>query len=77
MNTYQLEVKGLTCGHCVASVTEEISEIPAVTAVEVALNAGKEAVSVATVNASAEVTEEAFRTAVAEAGYQLVSVSQN
>lgn len=77
MNTYQLEVKGLTCGHCVASVTEEISEISAVTAVEVALNAGKEAVSVATVNASAEVTEEAFQTAVAEAGYQLVSFSQN
>ncbi|EEH63234.1 heavy metal-associated domain protein [Gleimia coleocanis DSM 15436] len=75
MSTYQLEIRGLTCGHCVASVTEEISEIAGVTTVNVELNAGKEAVSVATVEADAEVSEAAFADAVDEAGYELVSVS--
>ncbi|MCS4485035.1 cation transporter [Gleimia sp. 6138-11-ORH1] len=75
MSTYKIEVKGLTCGHCVASVTEELQEIPEVSAVEVALNAGKEAVSVASVTTSAEVSEAAFANAVDEAGYELVSVS--
>lgn len=77
MSTYKLEVKGLTCGHCVASVTEEISEIAAVSGVDVELNAGKEAISVATVTTDADVTAETFAAAVEEAGYELVSVVAN
>ena len=30
-------VTGMTCGHCEASVKEEVSEVPGVTAVEVVL----------------------------------------
>lgn len=37
-NTYT--VTGMTCGHCVASVTEEISEIDGVTDVAVDLPTG-------------------------------------
>ena len=36
--TIELSVKGMTCGHCVMSVTEELEEIPGVKNVEVILN---------------------------------------
>lgn len=75
MSTYEVAVKGLTCGHCAASVTEEISAITGVSAVEIALNPGKENVSVATVTAETEIMEAVFAAAVSEAGYELVSVS--
>ena len=26
--TVELSINGMTCGHCVASVTEELSEVP-------------------------------------------------
>jgi len=34
-------VAGMTCEHCVRSVTEEVSEVPGVTAVEVDLAGGR------------------------------------
>ena len=34
-------VSGMTCGHCVASVTEEVSEIAGVRSVDVDLATGK------------------------------------
>jgi len=59
-------VTGMTCGHCVSSVTEEVQEIPSVESVEVVLETG--AVTIA----SAEPIDEAtVRAAVEEAGYQL------
>ncbi len=60
-------VTGMTCGHCVASVTEEISEIPGVESVDVVLDSGAVTVTSATPLQRAEVEE-----AVAEAGYALV-----
>jgi copper chaperone len=59
-------VTGMTCGHCVASVTEEISEIDGVTDVAVDLPTGAVTVTSSTPLDSAEV-----RAAVEEAGYQL------
>ena len=59
-------VSGMTCGHCVASVKEEIGEIAGVQSVEVDLASGRVDV------AGAGVTDEQVRSAVAEAGYQLV-----
>ena len=59
-------VQGMTCGHCVASVTEEVQEIPGVERVDVAL----EAASV-TVTSSGPLDDSAVRAAVEEAGYQL------
>ena len=59
-------VTGMTCGHCVASVTEEISEIDGVTDVAVDLPTGA-----VTVTSSKPVDRADVRAAVEEAGYQL------
>ncbi len=65
-NTYT--VTGMTCDHCVASVTEEISEIDGVTAVAVDLPTGA-----VTVTSSGPVDEADVRAAVEEAGYKLAA----
>ena len=59
-------VSGMTCGHCVASVTEEISEIDGVTDVAVDLPTGA-----VTVTSSKPVDSADVRAAIEEAGYQL------
>jgi copper chaperone len=59
-------VTGMTCGHCVASVTEEISEIDGVTDVAVDLPTGA-----VTVTSTKPLDGAAVRAAVEEAGYQL------
>lgn len=59
-------VTGMTCGHCVASVTEELQEVPGVTDVRVDLPTGA-----VTVTSDAELSRDDVATAVAEAGYQL------
>ena len=63
--TSTYEVAGMTCEHCVRSVTEEVSEVPGVTAVDVDLAAGRLTVTGAP-------DDSAVRAAVAEAGYQVV-----
>jgi len=62
-----LLVEGMTCGHCVASVTEELSAVPGVDDVSVALTTG--GTSTVTVRSSTPVDADALRVAVAEAGY--------
>ncbi|KAA0925287.1 MULTISPECIES: heavy-metal-associated domain-containing protein [unclassified Rhodococcus (in: high G+C Gram-positive bacteria)] len=64
--TYSVE--GMTCGHCAASVREEVSEISGVTGVDVDVDSG--AVVVSSDSALDTATVDA---AVAEAGYRLVS----
>jgi copper chaperone CopZ len=59
-------VTGMTCGHCVASVTEEVQEIPDVQDVSVVLDTGE-----LTVLSARGVDAAAVRAAVEEAGYQL------
>ena len=59
-------VSGMTCGHCVASVTEEVREIPGVEHVEVVLETGT-----LTVTSGEPLDDTAVRSAVEEAGYQL------
>lgn len=61
-------VSGMTCGHCVSSVTEEISQIGGVRNVAVELDSGK-----VTVTSDEPVAEDDVRAAVTEAGYALVS----
>ena len=65
-HTATYTVSGMTCGHCVASVTEEVSEVPGVEAVDVVLETGA-----LTVTSSQPVDDAAVRAAVEEAGYQL------
>ncbi|WP_277453599.1 heavy-metal-associated domain-containing protein [Janibacter sp. DB-40] len=59
-------VTGMTCGHCVSSVTEEVQEIPGVEDVAVELESGA-----VTITSAEPVDESAVRSAVEEAGYQL------
>ena len=61
-------VNGMTCGHCVASVTEEITEIEGVTDVAVDLPTGA-----VTVTSNEPLDQAQVRAAVEEAGYQLAS----
>lgn len=62
-------VTGLTCGHCVSSVTSELTGIDGVTNVSVDLVRG--GASRVTVSSSSELEIDAVRAAVAEAGYTL------
>lgn len=58
-------VTGMTCGHCVGSVREEVAELPGVTDVEVELASGRLAVT------GDALDDDAIRAAVAEAGYEV------
>jgi len=64
-------VEGMTCSHCVASITEEVSEIAGVESVSVDLLVG--GASDVTVLSAVPVTVEGIRAAVTEAGYVLVT----
>ena len=66
MSTSTYTVTGMTCGHCVSAVTEEVSQVPGVTAVDVDLASGR-----LTVTSDAPVDDDAVRAAVDEAGYEL------
>lgn len=66
MSTSTYTVTGMTCGHCVASVTEEVREIPGVEDVTVELESGA-----VTVTSAEPVDEASVRAAVEEAGYAL------
>ncbi|MGI8900668.1 MAG: heavy-metal-associated domain-containing protein [Nocardioides sp.] len=65
-DTSSYTVIGMTCGHCVASVTEEVQEIPGVSDVEVVLETGA-----LTITSDQPVDNAAVQAAVEEAGYQL------
>lgn len=69
----QFLVEGMTCSHCVRSVTEEVSAIDGVSGVDVDLKAG--GVSTVTVTSTAPVDAVQVRHAVEEAGYSLASTS--
>jgi copper ion binding protein len=66
MSTSTWTVTGMTCGHCVAAVTEEVSAIEGVESVEVDLETGA-----VTVAAATDPTREQMAAAVDEAGYTL------
>lgn len=61
-------VSGMTCGHCVAHVTEEVQAVPGVTDVQVTLEGGHMVVT-----SDSPVDFAALKDAVAEAGsYEVV-----
>ena len=62
MKTYT--VTGMTCGHCVAAVTSEVSKVPGAGEVAVDLASG-------TLTVSGSPDDAAVRDAVDEAGYAL------
>ena len=68
MTTTTYTVSGMTCGHCVRSVTTEVAALPGVAEVEVELATGA-----VTVTSEAPLDPRTVRAAIDEAGYQLVS----
>ena len=66
MSTITVTVTGMTCGHCATSVREEVGSIPGVNAVDVDLGTG-----VVTVASESPIEDDAIKSAVEEAGYQL------
>ena len=66
MSALTYSVTGMTCEHCVASVTEEVQEIAGVTDVRVDLATGA-----LSVTSDQPLSEADVRAAVEEAGYQL------
>ncbi|GAA4704455.1 heavy-metal-associated domain-containing protein [Phytohabitans rumicis] len=67
MQTKTYAVTGMTCSHCVSSVSTEVGQIPGVTDVQVDLANGA-----VTVTSAQAVDDDAVRAAVDEAGYELV-----
>ncbi|MEY9909348.1 copper ion binding protein [Catenulispora sp. MAP12-49] len=67
LTTAVYTVSGMTCGHCVKSVTEEVGAIDGVQKVDVVLETGQ-----VTVTSAAPLPAEAVQAAVDEAGYTLV-----
>lgn len=66
MTTTTYQVTGMTCGHCVASVTAEMQTIAGVTNVAVDLPTGQ-----VTVTSEQPLDEQRVAAAIDEAGYQL------
>ena len=67
MTATTYEVQGMTCGHCVRAVTEEISGLDGVQSVEVSLEDGSAVVA-------GDPDPDAVRAAVAEAGYAVTAI---
>jgi copper chaperone len=67
MATTQFRVTGMTCGHCEASVREEVGEIAGVVQVDVSATTGR-----LVVTSTKPLDEAAVLTAVEEAGYEAV-----
>jgi copper chaperone len=71
MTTTTYSVAGMTCGHCTAAVTEEISKLIGVKEITIDLVAG--GTSAVHVTSESALDEAAVREAVDEAGYELAA----
>lgn len=73
MTQKSYQVAGMTCAHCTAAVSREVSAVAGVRSVEVTLGAGEDpsAVIVASENDD-DVSDRAVRAAVSEAGYEVL-----
>jgi copper chaperone len=66
MSTAQIKVIGMTCGHCVQSVTEELEALSGVNDVKVVLETGE-----VTIESVAELIPAEIVAAIKEAGYEV------
>lgn len=69
MTTTRITITGMTCGHCEASVREELGELAGVGSVVADHVAGT-----AVVESAAPLDHDAVRAAVEEAGYAVVGI---
>ena len=63
-----IKVKGMSCQHCVASVTKALLEIDGISDVNVNLEAGE-----ATYNEESPVAADTIKNAIAQIGFEVVS----
>jgi copper chaperone len=63
-----ITVKGMSCQHCVASVTKALSEIAGISDVQVSLEKGE-----ATFEEQSPVDEQIIKEAIARIGFEVVS----
>lgn len=68
MSSNTFTVAGMTCSHCVMSVTEEVTQVGGVQDIQVDLATGR-----MTVVSEVEIDPAAIEAAVQEAGYQLAA----
>lgn len=66
-------VSGMTCGHCVHAVSEELSALDSVSAVDVDLHPGE--TSTVTVTSAASLADEDVAAAIDEAGYDFAGAA--
>jgi len=66
-----VSVSGMTCGHCISAVSEEIESLAGVENVEIDLNSG--GISTVTITSTQELSPSEIGEAVAEAGYLVVA----
>ncbi|TJY68969.1 heavy-metal-associated domain-containing protein [Arthrobacter sp. CAU 1506] len=71
MSTTTISIDGMTCGHCVDAVTEELKALEGVQTVSIQLNKG--GISTATVSSEGQLDPAQVGEAVAEAGYTVVA----
>ena len=69
MSEINIKVAGMTCGHCVNAVTEELSKISGVTGVNIELNA--DAPTPVNIVADIEISDADITAAIEEAGYTI------
>ncbi|MBI0294704.1 heavy-metal-associated domain-containing protein [Streptomyces sp. PRKS01-29] len=69
MDEFRYTVTGMSCGHCVASITEEVTQVPGVRDVSVDLPRNEVTVRGTTVD------DERVRAAIAEAGYGVAGLA--
>lgn len=68
MTTTTYKVEGMTCGHCVNAVTQELMSLDGVDKVDIDLATGS-----VTVGSDTALEVERVKAAVDEAGYELIS----
>jgi len=64
--TVEVKVVGMTCGHCVNAVTEEVSAVAGVDSVNVDLESGQ-----VTISSDTSLDLDEVEAAIAEAGYSV------
>ncbi|MFE4542814.1 heavy-metal-associated domain-containing protein [Arthrobacter sp. NPDC056727] len=67
----KVNVSGMTCGHCVSAVSEELEALAGVEEIEIDLNAG--GISTVTITSTEKLSPSEIGEAVAEAGYLVVA----
>lgn len=67
MNSTEVKIDGMSCGHCVAAVHEVLSAIDDVSSVDVEIG-------VARIESSDVIDASVLRTAIEEEGYSILSI---